>query len=137
MPIYDGVRGGWKNPDDGIIENLLGQSCYVAAVGISPDSIRRSFGVYDYLLKCGYQVIPFKLDERIITGKKPSRTSSRFREKWISSMSFAEQKPRSTSLKRQLQSLPGGLASGIDCFMRHFQNRRRGRADFYYRWPHV
>lgn len=70
MPIYDGVTGGWKNPGDGIIKNLLNQSRCVAVVGISPDPNRPSFRVSEYLLKCGYRVIPVNPSEKVILGQK-------------------------------------------------------------------
>ncbi len=70
MPVYDGVGGGWKNPDDGVIKKLLDQSRTIAVVGMSSNPDRPSHGVSEYLLSIGYNVIPVNPKEKEIMSQR-------------------------------------------------------------------
>ena len=70
MPIYDGVGGGWKNPDDGVIKKLLDTSRTIAVVGMSSNPDRPSYGVSEFLISAGYNVIPVNPKEKEILGQR-------------------------------------------------------------------
>lgn len=49
----------WTEPDDGAIRDLLGEIRTIAVVGLSPDPLRPSNGVYRYLRSAtGYELYP-------------------------------------------------------------------------------
>jgi predicted CoA-binding protein len=59
--------GGFENPDDAAIRDLLTRTRRIAVVGLSPKAHRDSNRVARYLLESGYEVVPvYPREERIL-----------------------------------------------------------------------
>ncbi|MCK5125031.1 MAG: CoA-binding protein [candidate division Zixibacteria bacterium] len=67
----------WSNPDQEKIKQVLTESKTIAVVGLSAKAERPSYGVANYLMSQGYDVIPVNPMEKEILGKKsyPDLTS--------------------------------------------------------------
>ena len=62
--------GGWANPTPEKIKEILGATKTIAVVGLSSKPERPSYGVANYLMAQGFDVIPVNPMEKEILGKK-------------------------------------------------------------------
>jgi len=62
--------GGWVNPAPEKIREILNATKTIAIVGLSSNPERPSYGVANYLMAQGYDVIPVNPMEKEILGKK-------------------------------------------------------------------